>query len=275
MGNLTKRVLTAATLIPLVVAAVLQLDWPYIGVILAGVLLAGAWEWTTLAGWRDKPIARLLFLFSSAGWIGASALIPAAGVQLYLLAAVVWWAIAFAIVIAFQLDVWRPSKWSGPAWVVIGWLVVVPCWLSVVELHRAGEHGPGLVLIMLVIIWMADIGAYFAGRAFGKHKLASNVSPGKTWEGAVGGMVASVAAAVVYVQWIGVVEFTGFITLTAVVVVVSVLGDLTESLFKRVSGNKDSGSLLPGHGGVLDRIDSLTAAAPVFALGVALVEFQA
>ena len=274
MGNLAKRVLTAVVLIPLVVAAVLRLDWPYIGAILAIVLLAGAWEWTTLARWRDKPVAKLLFMLSTAGWIGASAWVPSADVQLYLHAAVVWWIIAFALVIAFQLGVWRPSQWPGLVWMVVGWLVIVPCWLSVVELHRATEHGPGLVLAMLVIIWMADIGAYFAGHAFGKNKLASNVSPGKTWEGAVGGMVASIAAAVVYVQWIAAVELMGFIVLTAVVVLVSVLGDLTESLFKRVSGIKDSGALLPGHGGVLDRIDSLTAAAPVFALGVALLELQ-
>ena len=121
----------------------------------------------------------------------------------------------------------------------------------------------------MLLIWGADSGAYFAGRAFGKRKLAPKVSPGKSWEGVIGGLLTALVAAVIATQWLGAVGgLAGFLALVAVTVFISVLGDLSESLFKRVMALKDSGGILPGHGGVLDRIDSLTAAAPIFALGL-------
>ena len=124
----------------------------------------------------------------------------------------------------------------------------------------------GLSVLVLVVV-AADVGAYFAGRKFGKHKLAPRVSPAKTWEGVIGGLVAAGIMATIGVRWFG-LGAAPFMVLCAVVVVASIVGDLTESLFKRHAGLKDSGSLLPGHGGVLDRVDSVTAAAPVFAFGL-------
>lgn len=120
-----------------------------------------------------------------------------------------------------------------------------------------------------MLVWAADSGAYFSGRAFGKRKLAPKVSPGKSWEGVVGGLITALVLAFVFIHFsgdalVGERNITGFVILSVATVAISVLGDLTESMFKRESGVKDSSQLIPGHGGVLDRIDSLTAAVPFF-----------
>jgi phosphatidate cytidylyltransferase len=148
-------------------------------------------------------------------------------------------------------------------------IVLIPTWLAVVALHESGEQGPLLVMYLLSLIWVADSGAYFSGRAWGKRKLAPSVSPGKSWEGVGGGALLSLAYAVGAAQVLGLPgnQWPLFVVLSLVTVLFSVLGDLTESMFKRHAGIKDSGTLLPGHGGVLDRIDSVTAAAPVFVVG--------
>ncbi len=155
---------------------------------------------------------------------------------------------------------------------VLGGLLLAGAWVAVVGLHRASE-GPALVLFLFVLIWLADSGAYFAGRAFGRHKLSPAVSPGKTWEGAAGGLAGALLAALVLVLggFAGALPLAAFVALSLLVALVSIGGDLWESRLKREAGVKDSGSLLPGHGGMLDRIDSLIAAAPVYALGVGLI----
>ena len=147
-----------------------------------------------------------------------------------------------------------------------GWLILVPTFLALVRLH---QERPSLVLYVLVLIWVADSAAFFAGRRFGRRKLASRVSPGKTWEGVAGGVAgaAVLALATVAAAGHGHQGPTRFVFLSIGVALASVLGDLLESLFKRRAGLKDSGTLIPGHGGVLDRIDSLTAAGPCFATG--------
>lgn len=272
MGNLGKRIITAVVLIPGVVAAILLLSWQWVGLIFAVVIAAAAWEWTALAGWASRPLVRAAYIGVTLGALACGYVLPQVVGHGVMVVGVVWWALAFSAVVAYQRNWAIPTHWPGFVWALFGWLTLVPAWFSVVAAHRIGEHGPGLVLIMMVIIWMADIGAYFAGRSFGKCKLASRVSPGKSWEGAVGGLVAALSAAIVYVVFVRSDATASFLALALLVIVVSVFGDLTESLFKRISGNKDSGSLLPGHGGVLDRIDSLTAAAPVFALGLLLIE---
>jgi phosphatidate cytidylyltransferase len=142
--------------------------------------------------------------------------------------------------------------------------VLVPAWLALVVLH---EHAPQLVLLLILLVVAADVGAYFGGRKFGRHKLAPAVSPGKTWEGVAGGLVAAMLMATAGIYWLHLTPLP-FFALSALVVVASIVGDLTESMFKRHAGLKDSGSLLPGHGGVLDRVDSVTAAAPFFLIGL-------
>jgi phosphatidate cytidylyltransferase len=155
---------------------------------------------------------------------------------------------------------------------VVGFLVLVPAGLGLVHLVRLLPDGRLLLLYLLVLIAAADVGAYFGGRAFGRRKLAPHVSPGKTWEGFAAGMLASIIIAALGAALFD-QPFWPWLALCLLVAVVSVIGDLTESMFKRHVGLKDSGTLLPGHGGVLDRIDSLTAAAPTFLLGLLTLGF--
>jgi phosphatidate cytidylyltransferase len=178
----------------------------------------------------------------------------------------VFWTVALVWVIQAQSG--RAPSGLGNALVraLAGWLTLVPCWLALVSLHGLS---PSLVLLVMVLIWIADSAAFFAGRRFGRRRLASRVSPGKSWEGVIAGLGA-VALAAWLLQASGLVRAdrpAALVLLCLVVAAVSVLGDLNESLFKRRAGVKDSGTLIPGHGGVLDRIDSITAAAPAFSLG--------
>jgi phosphatidate cytidylyltransferase len=158
---------------------------------------------------------------------------------------------------------------------VAGFFALVPAWAAIQSIHSSGESGPILTLFLLVLIWVADSGAYFAGHRWGRTKLAPIISPGKTREGLYGAMAGSVVCAVALSWWLG--EWSRLhwmLLLCLATVLLSVVGDLFESLFKRQAGAKDSGAILPGHGGVLDRIDSVTAAAPLFLLGLILLEVQ-
>jgi len=265
MTNLMQRVAMAVVLIPLVVATIFYLPWIGTGAVFGLVMLAGAWEWSALAGWAMRVrVAFVLVIALSIAGIGF------AGFQWTLLLcgfACAWWLYAIVRVVLLQ----RTQVWPRPSdalWFVHGWTILVPAWLALLELHRSGPLGPALVMLLMVIVWLADIGAYFAGRAFGHRKLASNVSPGKTWEGAAGGAVTALCAVIGYGIWQLAEHWMLLFALGIITVIISVFGDLTESAFKRISGIKDSGGLLPGHGGILDRIDSLTAASPVFFLGI-------
>jgi phosphatidate cytidylyltransferase len=229
------------------------------------VFVIGAWEWAGFGALR-KPAARgayalamMLLLWFSWRWSAA----PAHLIVL-LSAACVWWAIAFFWLIL------APARHRAVVTLLCGAAVLAPSFVALTRLQISSggfARGPLLVLWLVLMVCAADIGAYSAGRAFGKHKLAPRVSPGKTIEGAVGGMlaVALVAAggAVYFALPVAAVTAFGF-----GVGVFSIIGDLTESMFKRAAALKDSGTLLPGHGGLLDRIDSVTAAAPLYALGL-------
>ena len=148
-----------------------------------------------------------------------------------------------------------------------GVVVLLPSWALLVRLHGDGTLGARLAFTLLLIVWAADVGAYAFGRLFGRRKLAPAVSPGKTWEGVTGGLVTAGLAAGLAAAWVG-LPASRLVALGVATALISVLGDLTQSMFKRNVGLKDSGKLLPGHGGVLDRIDSLTAAVPVFVVGL-------
>jgi phosphatidate cytidylyltransferase len=270
-GELGRRIITAAVLVPLTIAMVVAAPPAWFATLMAGFVAGASWEWTRFARWRGA---------ATSGYVLATlAMLPVAYVNMQAIAgavwvaAMVWWLVAAAIVVRNECG--RACPGNPPLLhAILGWLVLVPAWLAVAYLHL--HAGPVAVLALLVLIWSADSAAYFIGRRWGRHRLAMRVSPGKSWEGAIAAVAAAAALAVLYAWWTGVeyAETMTFVILSVITVVVSIVGDLMESLFKRWAGLKDSGSLLPGHGGVLDRIDSLTAAAPAFALGVTCLEIS-
>lgn len=256
---LKQRVITALLMAPLALLFILWVPHQVTMLVLALLVLAGAWEWAAFPGLASAG-ARSLYTGAMALMLGLLWLAGTHSSQLDMViyGSLVWWLLAFIWI------VFAPTHMSRWAAAVGGFLVLVPAWLALVRLH---EHDPRLMLLLLLVVVAADVGAYFAGRQFGRHKLAPQVSPGKTWEGVVGGLAGAALMATLAVMWLK-VSVPWFVALCAAVVVASIVGDLTESLFKRHAGLKDSGSLLPGHGGVLDRVDSITAAAPVFFVGL-------
>ncbi len=273
MSPLARRVATAVVLVPLVVYAVLALPSPYFGALMALFVLAGAWEWADLSGYPRAARAGYVLLLGLLLVAGAMIIVRPAGLRLVLLAGVLFWVAACVWVLCFQSGRDTPLLETPAASAVTGVLVLVPAWVALYALHRGGASGPELVLLLMLIVWSADIGAFFSGRRFGRRKLASRVSPGKTIEGVLGGVLLAAVVIAAYAAfrahtsaWASALMILGIATVLA-----SVLGDLLESLVKRRAGRKDSGVLIPGHGGALDRIDSLTAAAPVYVLGLALI----
>jgi phosphatidate cytidylyltransferase len=229
------------------------------------VFAIGAWEWAGFGALRN-PAARFgytlivtLLLALSWQWTGERT-----HLILFLAAACIWWVIAcFWLMLA-------PARQRPVVTLLCGAAVLAPAFVALARLQISPHgfaRGPQTVLWLVLMVCAADIGAYFAGRSFGRRKLAPRVSPGKTIEGAIGGLigVALVAAggAVYFGLPVAAVTAFGF-----GVGIFSIIGDLTESMFKRAAALKDSGTLLPGHGGLLDRIDSVTAAAPLYALGL-------
>jgi phosphatidate cytidylyltransferase len=180
--------------------------------------------------------------------------------RVVLWASVVWWVVALVWLCRF------PTRIPTTVNVACGMLVLVPAWLALARLLYS-DMGAQWLLFVFVLVWAADIGAFFVGRAVGRVRLAPRVSPGKTWEGVLGGLVTAAAAAFAGALWFGRPVF-GFVALCLAAALGSVVGDLTVSMFKRHAGLKDSSDLLPGHGGILDRIDSMMAAAPLFVLGL-------
>jgi phosphatidate cytidylyltransferase len=269
---LWQRLLTALVLIPLVVLAILYLENRVFAALLAAVILAGAYEMARLGNLEGPPAIGLFLLFvAGLMWLAWWALGPVP-LQSLLWLIGIWWLLLTVVLVARRRELQRVDT-RRPTVLLLGGLVLVSAWISIVRLHAASGAGPLMVLYLFLLIWVADSGAYFAGRAFGRAKLSPFVSPGKTWAGVAGAMVgAAFCAVIVWSSGQGQgVSLTGLLLLSLLVTAVSIGGDLGESRLKREAGVKDSGSLLPGHGGVLDRIDSLLAAAPVFALGASLL----
>jgi phosphatidate cytidylyltransferase len=256
---LRQRVITALVLAPIVLFVVLWAPRELTASVLTVIVVAAAWEWSAFPGFTLR-MTRLLYVAILSMCLGAAWVLgvhrPELDVALYV--ALAWWFAALLWIVAVPTSVNRATA------AIAGALVLVPAWLALVRLHAAD---PQLLLFLLLLVVAADVGAYFAGRKFGRTKLAPRVSPGKTWEGVAGGLAASTVMALIGVLWFQQNPWL-FVGLCALVVAASVVGDLTESLFKRHAGLKDSGSLLPGHGGLLDRVDSVTAAAPVFIVGL-------
>lgn len=259
---LRQRVVTAVILAPLVLLGLFGLSGGPFALFTGTVVLLSAWEWANLAG-LERPAMRLgyvlaLALLMGLGWLSGAV---HAAWPLWLSAA--GWLANFYWVAHYPA---RTDQWRKPATrLAMGAWVLLPCWAGFVQLRASGAEW---LLYVLLLVWLADIGAYFAGRRFGRRKLAPRVSPGKSWEGVYGGVAATALLALAFIAWIEPPAGEGLwlLVATLLVALISVLGDLLESMLKRLRGLKDSGKLLPGHGGVLDRIDSLTAAVPLFAL---------
>ncbi|MBV0932501.1 phosphatidate cytidylyltransferase [Marinobacterium weihaiense] len=260
---LKQRILTALLLAPLALAALFLLPQNAFEWVAAAIFLYGSWEWGNLC--RLKAPNRLLYVLSMAG--GMALVATLAPLQPWVLAAaLVFWLLALFLVRHYPQSARHCGPLSG---LLMGGLVLVPSWHALVALREL-DQGLIWLLLLLVLVWGADIGAYFAGKTWGRNKLMPAVSPGKTREGAVGGLLACVLAGLGFSVGLelSLPQSVYLVLLSLLTGLVSVLGDLFESLLKRERGIKDSGSLLPGHGGVLDRIDSLTAAAPVFLVGL-------
>jgi phosphatidate cytidylyltransferase len=279
-----QRVITALILAPLALMAVFYLPLGGFALFISAAFLLGAWEWSGFCGLAGQA--------ARAAYVAVTALVLA---LLYwqlpqqvqwpvehnlllssvLLAGIGWWLLAIVLVLTYPRSqkLWANSDW-GKA--LMGWLTLIPAWTGVLfvrstDYAASSFTGAWLIFSLLALVWAADIGGYIVGKPFGKHKLLPKVSPGKTVEGMLGGLalvsivVTLVAAMQDWPAQVGVWYCAAFL-----LTILSVFGDLTESMFKRVAGKKDSGAFLPGHGGILDRIDSLTATAPLFAIFVAL-----
>ncbi len=261
------RVLTAATVLPLFLAAMFALPNTWWSVLLIAPLLVGGHEWAKLSGygrvsgqaflWVLAGSCGLIWVFASQGGGGAPDTLTLAEQCVFGLSVAFWCLVApccLWLKIVFRHAIVRA---------MVGLIMLVPTWLSLSLL----QGRPGLLLSLLMVIWIADIAAYFAGRAIGRHKLAPTISPGKTWEG-VGGALTAVT---VYAVTMHFFYFSGYALSVIVVAFLaigcfSVIGDLYESWIKRNAGVKDSGTIFPGHGGMLDRIDAITAALPLATL---------
>ncbi len=255
------RIVTALVLAPAVVAAVFLLPAAPFALFVGLLALPGLYEWAALSGLRSLA-ARAAYTLGGAGGLGLLWLVPVAWpVVLWVVA--LFWAVATIFVLSFPAA--RSAASRGPAMAVAGAPVFAGAWLGLVVL-KGQDAGHWLIVWMFVLVWAADIGAYFAGRAVGRRRLAPRVSPGKTWEGALGGTALAVALASLLAWALGWASWPAWVALAAGLAVVAILGDLFESAIKRARDVKDSGGLLPGHGGVLDRIDSTVAVAPIFAL---------
>lgn len=266
---LKARLLTAAVLIALVLSVLFTVT-PSTGVMIIGaVVLFGLWEWGSLIGLKTMNTRVNYLLFSMLLLV----LLIKYPIQwpLVMVAGLCWWVIALRYVLAYpQLK----SDWFRASYlqVLIGWYVMLPCFaaLSYLFVHPFGR---GAILFLLTVVYGADAAAYFAGHRFGSKKLLPFVSPGKTQEGFWGAALAVLLVSLLAGPWLmPMLSWWQCVLLSLVVFLFSVLGDLTESMMKRAMGVKDSGHILPGHGGWLDRIDSLTAAAPVFVLGWLLIQ---
>ena len=261
---LKQRILTALILIPLIFVAILWLDTGWFSFIFAIILVLASWEWARVCGLNEKMsclyslftvlIFSLLFYLNDQR-INFSIIVISN----------IFWIFGFIAVVSYQF-----RKKILPSSLIImmfiGQLLLISTWLGLSYLKSLPVVGSYLVIYLMFLIWAADSGAYFIGRKWGRSRLASHVSPGKTWEGTIAGIISGLFVTMIYLFISkNISNELVFAGISLITILMSIVGDLMESMVKRIANIKDSGSILPGHGGVMDRIDSLTAACPVFA----------
>lgn len=267
---LKQRIITAAILIPIVLYILFFASITTFRLTTLIVVCLAAWEWPTLMGKTDS-FMRLGYVIMLVALMFIAGLLP---LPLLLGVSSLGWLILAYWVVSFpnKQEIWSSAQRVG----VLGIQIILPCWFGLNYLRQL-PHAHSFIFILLLLIWGADSSAYFIGRKYGTKKLIPAVSPNKTWQGFYAALLTGFLVAAISIIWLnGTVagHWIGFLILGIITTVVSVLGDLTESMIKRVSGVKDSGNILPGHGGIMDRIDSLTAAAPIYALGIMLLGFN-
>ena len=269
---LRQRVLTALWLLPLALVAIFALPAPWFMILLALIMMAGCREYSRLAGISGQT-ARYVALFMQAAVFAAAFQLRdlwSEQITVVLIISCALWLLMFV-----RLPLFRPGSPVDRTYQTVSsvtaFVSLTTGWFALSWI-RSQPDGSWLILLLLLIVWSADTGAYFAGRTFGKRKLAKHISPGKTIAGLFGGLIAAPLVALLAVDLMPItsLEPARLVPLVLIAALVSVGGDLLISLHKRTSGFKDSGDLLPGHGGILDRVDSLLAAAPFFALGLLL-----
>ncbi|ETS32356.1 CDP-diglyceride synthetase [Photorhabdus khanii NC19] len=278
------RLITAVILIPLVIAALFLLPPAAFGLVIIAVSVLAAWEWGQFASLFSQKKRVILAVLFAIGLLALQYTLPdftdlieQQQIIFILWMGMIWWIVATLLVITYPSSalIWKKSMLLR---LLFGALTLVPFYCGMMVLRTQGYddnayHGAWWLLYVMLLVWGADSGAYLFGRTLGKHKMAPKVSPGKTLEGLVGGLITAAIISWLFGKYAPVPVMPEKLMLcSAIVVIASVFGDLTESMFKRESGIKDSSQLIPGHGGVMDRIDSLTAAIPVFA-GLILLVF--
>jgi len=261
---LKARILTALVLAPLVIWAVLGLSNAWFALVMGAIILVGVWELGNLSGIADVSARLVLVALAGIGLWLLFGLRAAAWTSPFLQILAAAWLLNLLLLLSGRFSPRERTGLNLP-WLFMGLVALTGAWLAFVKLHGRADHGPQLMLFAMILVWVADSGAYFAGRAFGRRKLAPHISPGKTVEGVLGALAGGAVAGTVliWLKWLPLSPVV-VVLLCVSTVLVSVGGDLWESFLKRERGIKDSGNILPGHGGVLDRIDAQLASAPFF-----------
>ena len=266
-----QRIITALILAPIMIIGIFFLPLKQFAFFIAAIATIGAWEWANIAGYQRKWgrifYAFIVFacMYATARWLRVNE----EHVIYFLGVGTAWWVVAFALVKNYPggTDLWHARYIRG----FLGLCVLIPMWVGFMQLKQM-PHSSILIIYVMLIVWGADTGAYFSGKKWGRSKLAPQVSPGKSWAGFWGGLVTTCVIGCLFAlsihEWLRPLspeDLAKLAVITVLTMVISVLGDLVESMMKRYRGIKDSSDLLPGHGGVLDRIDSMAAAVPIFA----------
>ncbi len=292
-----QRIITALIMLVFALSAIFFLPLETFSGVVAIIVLIGSWEWSGFFN-KNNRLLKILYVLITAAlmWVIYNHSLPQEywngwmipeGIKewfqlkdlafISVVLACIWWVFAFVLVLVFP-KISRSIINNMFLMAIIGWLMLLPTWVALTGIRSIGmamdfHRGSSILLFSLCLVWAADTGAFIAGKAFGKHKLAPHVSPKKTWEGVVGGAILAILVAIISSHLLSIPDkqLPGLALMVVVIVSYSVIGDLTESIFKRLAGVKDSGNILPGHGGVLDRIDGLTAVMPLCLLGYAIL----
>ncbi|MEH6447610.1 MAG: phosphatidate cytidylyltransferase [Oleispira sp.] len=275
-----QRLITALILAPLMIGGIFFLPIEQFAYFIGFIVTVAAWEWANLSGY-ESPVARIAYAAVIALVIAATAYLMNSYAEIHriiLALGAAWWLLACVLVVQYpkQVSLWQ----AKPVRAILGLFVLIPMWVGFMTL-KSQPYSALIIVYVMLLIWGADTGAYFAGKTWGNKKLAPNVSPGKSWAGFWGGLATTGLIAIIFSlcvnQWLRPMmmeDFALLAVMTFITAIISVMGDLVESMMKRHRGIKDSSQLLPGHGGVLDRIDSMASAVPVFAFFMLLFGWQ-